>query len=99
LLNNKYVSSPTPSIPNTPKIADTNLPATTGSETTLNTGIIDHINNGCLPSDKGKNRKEASALITWAQRTYMASSANTGSLFRLTNLNIKPNNKIMHAAA
>ena len=45
---------------NKPAKTETILPATKGSEKILSEGIVAHINRGCLPSDKGKNRNEGS---------------------------------------
>jgi len=66
-----------------PASTDKTLPAITGSFKSLNIGIMDHINRGCLPSCSGKNLKVGSDFIIWAQRMYIASSTKTGRPFRL----------------
>lgn len=88
-LKNKLVRRYIPKIVISPDRTDKKRPANSGSEKNLRKGIVSHINNGCLPSVKGRNRKVSTAFITWDHRIYIASSAKTGSEVKFTNRETK----------
>jgi len=66
LLKRRRLAINKPNIEPKPQNTDNNRPANKGSAIIFKNGIIVQIKNGGDPTERGKNLKEGSALITCA---------------------------------